>query len=183
MLLILFSIRTRRVVSLQILWPSQFTQTWPKRCRVRRHFDEVSCRYPRTLYHCELAQLLNLAKKNYQPNNQHFWANALVRIPINICGFNCIDSTVKVITKVIDFTNTGNATHHAAGLSGKKSACLQRIFTMAIITADAVAPCTAKPLAATVLIIQHIEAEPKSPTYPRRHFQMHFLEWKCVNFH
>ena len=53
MLLILFSIRTRRVVSLQILWPSQFTQTWPKRCRVRRHFDEVSCRYPRTLYHCD----------------------------------------------------------------------------------------------------------------------------------
>ena len=53
MLLILFSIRTRRVVSLQILWPSQFTQTWPKRCRTRRHFDEGSCRYPRTLYHCE----------------------------------------------------------------------------------------------------------------------------------
>ena len=52
MLLILFNIRTRRVVLLQILWPSQFTQTWPKRCRVRRHFDEVSCRYPRTLYHC-----------------------------------------------------------------------------------------------------------------------------------
>ena len=40
------------MVSLQILWPSQFTQIWPKRCRVRRHFDEVSCRYPRTLYHC-----------------------------------------------------------------------------------------------------------------------------------
>ena len=55
MLLILFSIRTRRMVSLQILWPSQFTQTWPKRCRVRRHFDEGSCRYPRTLYHCALA--------------------------------------------------------------------------------------------------------------------------------
>ena len=54
MLLILFNIRTRRVVLLQILWPSQFTQTWPKRCRVRRHFDEVSCRYPRTLYHCEI---------------------------------------------------------------------------------------------------------------------------------
>ena len=53
MLLILFDIRTRRVVLQQILWPSQFTQTWPKRCRVRRHFDEVSCRYPRTLYHCE----------------------------------------------------------------------------------------------------------------------------------
>ena len=52
MLLILFSIRTRRVVSLQILWPSQFTQTWPKRCCVRRHFYEGSCRYPRTLYHC-----------------------------------------------------------------------------------------------------------------------------------
>ena len=54
MLLILFDIRTRRVVLQQILWPSQFTQTWPKRCRVRRHFDEVSCRYPRTLYHCEI---------------------------------------------------------------------------------------------------------------------------------
>ena len=54
MLLVLFSIRTRRVVSLQILWPSQFTQTWPKRCRVHRHFDEGSCRYPRTLYHCDL---------------------------------------------------------------------------------------------------------------------------------
>ena len=51
-LLILFNISTRRVVLLQILWSSQFTQTWPKRCRVRRHFDEVSCRYPRTLYHC-----------------------------------------------------------------------------------------------------------------------------------
>ena len=22
----------------------------------------------------------------------------------------------------------------------------------------------------------------KWPTFPRRHFQMHFLEWKCVNF-
>ena len=53
-LLILFNIRTRCVVLLQILWPSQFTQTWPKRCLVRRHYDEVSCRYPRTLYHCAL---------------------------------------------------------------------------------------------------------------------------------
>ena len=54
MLLILFSICTRVVVLLQVLWPSQFTQTWPKRFRGRRHFDEGSCRYPRTLYHCEL---------------------------------------------------------------------------------------------------------------------------------
>ena len=62
MLLILFSIRTRRVVSLQILWPSQFTQIWPKRCRVRRHFDEVSCRYPRTLYHCAHAMSWHITR-------------------------------------------------------------------------------------------------------------------------
>ena len=56
MLLILFSIRTRRVVSLQILWPSQFTQIWPKCFRVHRHFDEGSCSYPRCLYHCAIAR-------------------------------------------------------------------------------------------------------------------------------
>ena len=53
MLRILFTTRTRRVVLLQILWPSQFTQTWPKRFRVRGHFDEGSCRYARMLYHCD----------------------------------------------------------------------------------------------------------------------------------
>ena len=29
---------------------------------------------------------------------------------------------------------------------------------------------------------QHIEAETKWPPFPRRHFQTHFLEWKCSNF-
>ena len=28
----------------------------------------------------------------------------------------------------------------------------------------------------------HIEAETKWPTFSRRHFQMHFLEWKCISF-
>ena len=28
----------------------------------------------------------------------------------------------------------------------------------------------------------HIEAETKWPPFSRRHFQMHFLEWKCMNF-
>ena len=28
---------------------------------------------------------------------------------------------------------------------------------------------------------QHIEAETRWPTFSRRHFQMHFLEWKCIN--
>ena len=28
-----------------------------------------------------------------------------------------------------------------------------------------------------------IEAKTKWPTISRRHFRMHFLEWKCVNFH
>ena len=27
--------------------------------------------------------------------------------------------------------------------------------------------------------IQHIESE---PPFSRRHFEMHFLEWKCLNF-
>ena len=27
----------------------------------------------------------------------------------------------------------------------------------------------------------HIGAETKWPTFPRRHFQMYFLEWKCLN--
>ena len=30
-------------------------------------------------------------------------------------------------------------------------------------------------------IIYHIEAETKWPPFCRRHFQMHFLEWKCLN--
>ena len=29
---------------------------------------------------------------------------------------------------------------------------------------------------------QHTEAETKWPPFFRRHFQMHFLEWKCINF-
>ena len=29
---------------------------------------------------------------------------------------------------------------------------------------------------------QHFEAEAKWPLFCRRHFQIHFLEWKCVNF-
>ena len=29
----------------------------------------------------------------------------------------------------------------------------------------------------------HIEAQTKWPPFPRQHFQMHFLEWKCMNFH
>ena len=29
---------------------------------------------------------------------------------------------------------------------------------------------------------QHIEAETKWPPFSRRHFQMDFLEWKCMNF-
>ena len=29
---------------------------------------------------------------------------------------------------------------------------------------------------------QHFEAETKLPPYHRRHFQVHFLEWKCMNF-
>ena len=28
----------------------------------------------------------------------------------------------------------------------------------------------------------HIEADTKWPPFSRRHFQMHFLEWKCMNF-
>ena len=77
MLLILFNIRTRRVVLLQILWPSQFTQTWPKRCRVRRHFDEVSCRYPRTLYHCDrwMLKVISCGRKcaanKLEPSSAH----------------------------------------------------------------------------------------------------------------
>ena len=29
---------------------------------------------------------------------------------------------------------------------------------------------------------QHIKADIKWPTFPRRHFQMHFLERKCIHF-
>ena len=32
------------------------------------------------------------------------------------------------------------------------------------------------------LLCYHIEAETKWTPFPRRHFQMHFLEWKCMNF-
>ena len=31
-------------------------------------------------------------------------------------------------------------------------------------------------------LYQYSEAETKWPTFCRRHFQMHFLEWKCMNF-
>ena len=34
----------------------------------------------------------------------------------------------------------------------------------------------------TQLFKTHIEAETKWPTFPRQYFQVHFLEWKCVNF-
>ena len=33
-----------------------------------------------------------------------------------------------------------------------------------------------------VMQIWHIEAETKWPPFSRRHFQMDFLEWKCMNF-
>ena len=59
-LLMLFSIHTRLVASLQILWSSQFTQTWLKCFRIRRHFDEGSCRYPRMLYHCVMNLIHNM---------------------------------------------------------------------------------------------------------------------------
>ena len=32
------------------------------------------------------------------------------------------------------------------------------------------------------LSLKHIEAETKWTPFRRRHFQMHFLEWKCMNF-
>ena len=32
------------------------------------------------------------------------------------------------------------------------------------------------------VLIQHIETETKLPSFCRRHFQIHFLEWKCKNF-
>ena len=31
-------------------------------------------------------------------------------------------------------------------------------------------------------MLYHIEAETKWPQFSRWHFQMHFLEWKCINF-
>ena len=31
-------------------------------------------------------------------------------------------------------------------------------------------------------VIKHIEAETKWTPFRRRHFQVHFLEWKCMNF-
>ena len=31
-------------------------------------------------------------------------------------------------------------------------------------------------------LLKHIEAETKWTPFRRRHFQMHFLEWKYVNF-
>ena len=79
----LFSIRTRRVVSLQFLCPSQFTQTLPKRFRVRRHFDEGSCRYPRTLYHCVLATLTDL-KRVLFPVHLMFGALSAVGAPVKV---------------------------------------------------------------------------------------------------
>ena len=39
-----------------------------------------------------------------------------------------------------------------------------------------------KPMTGDNEIISHIEVEPKWPTFCRRHFQMHFLKWKCMNF-
>ena len=33
-----------------------------------------------------------------------------------------------------------------------------------------------------LIIIDHIEAETKWPPFGSRHFKIHFLEWKCVNF-
>ena len=32
------------------------------------------------------------------------------------------------------------------------------------------------------VILWHIEAETKRPPFSRRHLQMHFHEWKCMNF-
>ena len=33
-----------------------------------------------------------------------------------------------------------------------------------------------------ICIVKHIEAETKWPLFSRRHFQMYFHEWKCMNF-
>ena len=33
------------------------------------------------------------------------------------------------------------------------------------------------------LVTLHIEAEKKWPPFPGRHFQVHFLEWKCLNLY
>ena len=54
---------TRNLVPQQILWPSQFTQTWLTRARLRCHFDEVhvSCRYPNTLVSFVPHSLLSVA--------------------------------------------------------------------------------------------------------------------------
>ena len=32
------------------------------------------------------------------------------------------------------------------------------------------------------IVIKHIETETKWPPFSRRHFQMHLLEWECMNF-
>ena len=97
------------------------------------------------------AQWLNLALLPI--NNQHFWANALVRIPLNICDFNCTDSIVKVVKKVINFTNTGNATHQLKKSQLVYNAYLQWQSSRLMLW---LLECTPKPLAATILIIQHI---------------------------
>ena len=34
----------------------------------------------------------------------------------------------------------------------------------------------------TQLYLQHTEAKTRWPSFSRRHFQMHFIEWRCLNF-
>ena len=88
MLLILFTIRTRLVVSLQILWPSQFTETWPRCLRVCRHFDKGFCRYPRTLYHWALVN----SNCSYSPETPNLGQNWQVYVP---CDFEIWQMTLK----------------------------------------------------------------------------------------
>ena len=37
-------------------------------------------------------------------------------------------------------------------------------------------------LCASRVCFQYIEAETKGPTFPRPHFQIPYLEWKCLNY-
>ena len=46
-----------------------------------------------------------------------------------------------------------------------------------------VSPPAARPLPYGARSVYHTEAETKWPTFYRRHFQLHFLEWKSLNFY
>ena len=110
----------------------------------------------------------------------------IISIPVNICGYLESHGT-QTHTRTHTHTNTRTkwkrqrnnhqCIWHTVNTTTKQ--CYQRPMTIYQwgmwwkFYLDII--CHKLPL-------EHLEAETKWPPFSRRHFQTHFLEWKCMNF-